>query len=176
MATTATIEVQGLETLELALRNLEEGVRGPILEEALFAAGEVLRRGIVEKLHSRSGRTAHDVRVEVQINAAEIAGAAGIGGTTGKGNKGGRGHILRFLERGAAAHVIPRQTRAFRRAGRGRKMLSFLGKAFVRVNHPGIRAQAPMRLTIASHGPASITQFGKTAWEGIRRTVEAQAA
>jgi hypothetical protein len=169
MATTATIEVQGLETLERAFHDLEEGVRGPILEEALVAAGEVLRRGIVEKLHGRTGRTAQDVRVEVQINAAEIAGAAGIGGTTGKG---GRGHILRFLERGAAAHVIPRQTRALRRAGRGRKMLSFGGKAFVRVKHPGIHAQAPMRLTIASHGMASITQFGKTAWEGIRRTVE----
>jgi hypothetical protein len=172
MATTATIEVQGLETLELALRNLEEGVRGPILEEALFAAGDVLRRGIVEKLHGQSGRTAHDVRVEVQLNAVEVSGAAGIGGTIGKQ---GRGHILRFLERGTAAHVIPRQTRAVRRAGRPRKMLSFGGKAFVRVNHPGMRAQAPMRLTIASHGPASITQFGKTAWEGIRRTLDLAA-
>jgi hypothetical protein len=171
MPTTATIEVQGLETLQIALRDLEEGVRGPILTDALLAAGEVLRRGIVEKLHGRSGRTAQDVRVEVQVNAAAIAGAAGIGGTTGKR---GRGHILRFLERGAAAHVIPRQTRAFRRAGRGRKMLSFGGKAFVRVHHPGIHAQAPMRLTIASHGTASITQFGKTAWEGIRRTVESR--
>jgi hypothetical protein len=171
MATTATIEVQGLATLELALRDLEEAVRGPILQEGLLAAGEVLRRGIIEKLHGRSGRTAHDVRVEVQLNAAEISGAAGIGGTTGKG---GRGHILRFLERGTAAHVIPRQTRAVRRAGRPRKMLSFGGKAFVRVNHKGIRAQAPMRLTIASHGIASITQFGKTTWAAIRRTVESR--
>jgi hypothetical protein len=171
MALTATIEVQGLETLQLAFEELEEGVRGPILEEALFAAGEVLRRGIVEKLHGRTGRTARDVQVEVQMNAADISGAAGIGGTTGKG---GRGHILRFLERGTAAHVIPRQTRAFRRRGRGRKMLSFGGKAYVRVNHKGIHAQAPMRLTIASHGVASITQFVRTAWEGIRRTVESR--
>jgi hypothetical protein len=171
MATTATIEVHGLETLELALRDLEEGVRGPILEAALFAAGDVLRRGIVEKLHGRSGRTARDVQVEVQLNEAEISGAAGIGGTTGKQ---GRGHILRFLERGTAAHDIPRQTRAVRRAGRPRKMLSFGGKAYVRVHHKGIHAQAPMRLTIATHGAASITQFGKTAWEGIRRTVESR--
>jgi hypothetical protein len=96
---TATLEIKGGAELDAMLRKLPEDVAGPIMQAALAAAGDVVRLAIATNIHSRTGKTAADVRVQVQIHPEDNAGVAGIGGT----RKGGdaRGWVLRLLEFGA---------------------------------------------------------------------------
>ena len=96
---TATIEVQGLEELDAMLRALPAEVAGPVLRDALAAAGEVVRLAAVTNIHSRTGQTAADLQVQVQVHPDAASGVAAIGGT--RAGPKARGYVLRFLEFGA---------------------------------------------------------------------------
>jgi len=95
----AGIQIIGLEQLDAILRDLPDHVSGPIMHDALTAAGGFIRDAAAGNIHSRSGRTAADLRVEVQTKPAQASGVAAVGGTvTGTT---GRAHVLRWLEFGA---------------------------------------------------------------------------
>jgi hypothetical protein len=96
---TATIEVRGLDALDAMLRALPQEIAGPILRDALAAAGEVVRAAAAANIHSRSGKTAADLRVQVQVHPEDASGVAAIGGT--RAGPTARGYVLRFLEFGA---------------------------------------------------------------------------
>jgi hypothetical protein len=96
---TAEIRIDGLEELDAMLRALPEEVAGPIMQDALTQAGGVLRDAARGFIRPRSGKTAADLQVQVQVHPESASGAAGIGGTT-KG-PGARAWILRLLEFGA---------------------------------------------------------------------------
>lgn len=187
MATdTVSVKIEGLQTIDAALRELSEAVRGEILTDALLAGGEVLKDATAQRIHGRTGRTAADLRVVVTLEAAALAGTAEVGARAPiKGDPTARGWILNFLERGTQAHVIPRKTRAPRisitiggrtvtrrgQAPKAKGPMAFDGKVFARVNHPGTQAQAPMRIALGQAGPQAIKAFSQTAWDGIRAIV-----
>jgi hypothetical protein len=179
MADTVTVHVQGLQTIDAALREMSKAMQDKILGDSILGAGEVLKKATAGNIHSRTGRTAADIRVFMQIQPGDLKGAALIGGT--KGSKSSRGYILNYLERGTKAHPIPKKRKSARitltlggrsvtRRGppRKNKVLTVGGKFYSRVEHKGTHAQAPLRIALAEAGEQSVAVFGRTAWEGIR--------
>lgn len=192
MADTVAVQVEGLSTVQKAIEDLPQFVQYRVLADALTAGGDVLDEGISEKIHSRTGATVKDIHVQVQLEAEKFAGVARVGASN---EKNGRAYILNFLERGVAPHpepkkrpkapgsprrsitreqLVKRLTRQARATGR-RRVLAFNGKVYSHVNHKGFHAQAPMRETIATHGPDSVKAFADTAWQGIVDYCEAQS-
>lgn len=189
----ASIKVQGLEELDAALRDLPDEVSGPIMQSALLAGGEVIRKAAAANIHSRTGRTAADIRVAVQVQAERAEGAAAIGGTV-KG-KTGRAHILRWLEFGAKPHKIVAGKKSRRQARKAARVLARLdvaaALAFAKgissgrfthakalklpggigpkasANHPGIAPQSPLTRALADQGERSIRIFIDVLWSGI---------
>lgn len=177
MADTVTLEVQGLSTIDAALRDLPVEVQREVMGAALRVGAEVLKLGIANRIHDRTGRTARDLRIEVQVQQDDVGGAAAVGA----GPK--RTHILRFLEGGTKPHVEPKKQKRLSRSERAQGKtpqsinaakgpMAFGGRVYSRVEHPGTRAQAPMRIAIAVEGPKAVTAFGQRAWEGIRAAAE----
>lgn len=189
----ASIQIRGLKEIDAALRGLPDEVSGPIIESALAEAGEVIRRAAVENIDSRTGKTAADLRVEVQIEAANNQGVAAVGGTS-KGSTG-RAHVLRWLELGTKPHKIVagaqdrrdarRAARALRSIGdrnaatalrrgvrdgsiRVRRALSLPGGVFrAAVSHPGSRPESPLTRALAEQGNRAIAVFRERLWQGI---------
>lgn len=190
MATTVSLKIEGLRTVQAALEELPKAVQDIVLADALNAGAEVLKKGIADKIHNRTGLTARDLTVEITVKETQLAGVAAIGGTAGKhsgpGGVRGRSYILNFLERGARPHPEPKMRRRLRRyeraagqtlasvnAGiRKKTRLAFNGKVFSAVKHPGMHAQAPMRITIGTHGKAAVDAFARRAWELIRQIAD----
>src|SRR5438876_1132194 len=112
--------VTGLETVDAALRQLPEAVRGPLLSSALLDAGEVLRRGAEDRIHARTGRTAADLHAEVAIAPSGDGGVVNVGGAA-------RSFVLRYLEFGTRPHRIPKRPRGRGAARTGQKRLAFGG-------------------------------------------------
>jgi HK97 gp10 family phage protein len=163
---TVTLKVEGLRTINAALRDLPQAVQQKVLAAALNAGGEVLRKGIAEKIHNRTGKTSADLRTEIQLKDNDLAGVVAVGASSGKQ---GRSFILRFLERGTKPHAEPKKRR---RRSTPAKPMTVGGKVFSRVQHPGTSAQAPMRETIAAQGEEAVAAFSRVAWAGIRAVVE----
>lgn len=165
MTDTVILHVDGLATIDAALRGLSESVRKEILADALGAGGEVLRAGVASRIKDRSGLTAKDVHVEVQTVDNDVAGVAAVGAST---EKTGRAYILKFLEFGTRPHAIPKATRR----GRPKKRPAFGGRVFATIHHPGTHAQAPLRITIAEDGEQAVKAFADEAWKGILAALE----
>src|SRR5437667_8508169 len=104
----ASVQIHGLRELDATLRRLPDEVAGPIITTALTEAGETIRNAAAGNIHSRTGRTAADIRVELQVHPEQASGVAAIGGTLGQA---GRARILRWLELGTRAHVEPKRRR-----------------------------------------------------------------
>ena len=190
----ASVQVLGLRELQITLERLPAAVAGPILHDALTAAGEVIKRAAAGNIHSKSGRTAADIRVEVQTQPAKAQGAAAVGGTV-KGTTG-RAHVLRWLEFGTKPHTIVagaqdrrdarKAARALRRLGdtaaasalrRGvregtigvRRALTLPGGVFrAAVKHPGTRNQSPLTRALAEQGDRAIAVFREKVWAGLQ--------
>jgi len=192
-AFSGSIQITGFRELDAALRALPIEVAGPIMEDSLAEAGEIVRRAAVANIHRRTGATAADIRVEVQNQPAKTQGVAGIGGTR-KGN-GSRAHVLRWLEFGTKPHVIvggAGDRRQARKAGRAlrsignaaaaaklradlrsgavttRRALKLPGGAFrALVHHPGMKNQSPLTLALADSGDKALKAFRDSLWAGI---------
>jgi hypothetical protein len=95
----ASLTVRGLDELDAMLRTLPDEVAGPIMQAALTAAGELIQRAAAGNVHSRTGKTAADIRVQVQVHPEQASGVAAIGGT--RRGADARGWVLRLLEFGA---------------------------------------------------------------------------
>lgn len=182
MANTVTLKVDGLKTIQAALEGLPRTLQAQILGDALKAGGDVIKAGIAAKIHNRTGRTAADLRTEVQVNPDDIGGSSVIGGTK---TKTGRAFVLRFLEHGTKPHLEPKKkkgqkfritfggiTKTRRANPDAPPRLAFGGKVFSRVKHPGTHAQAPGRRTVAEQGIAAVNAFARVAWNGIRNALE----
>jgi len=189
----ASVQVFGLKELDTALRELPEEVSAHILGEALGAAGDVVLQAAKANIHGRTGRTAADLRAEVQSQPDK--GAAAIGGT--RKGKSGRAHVLRWLEFGGVGkkhggHGWPiiagaRARRVLktkiRRAVRNRDIAGAValakgasikkaltlpgGRLRASVHHPGFRPQSPLTLALVSHGDRALTEFISTLRRGI---------
>jgi HK97 gp10 family phage protein len=123
----AKIEVRGLKELDRTLARLPDVVEEAITRKALEACGELIRLAAVNNIHSRSGRTAADIRAEVQQPKRD-QGVVAVGGTF-QGTTG-RACVLRWLEFGTRAHKIVAGTqgrRDLRRALRALRVVSRLG-------------------------------------------------
>jgi HK97 gp10 family phage protein len=151
-----TIRIEGLATLDKALRDLPVAVQRDVLAPALTAGGEVIKRGVADRIRNRTGRTDADLRVSVEMREKDVGGVAKIGGSK-------REHILRFLEFGTKPHAIPK-----RRRGAKRVLLTDGGRVFgSRVQHPGMTAQSPLRSALRDEGARAVQAFARRAWSGI---------
>lgn len=188
MADRVTLRIDGLDTIETALRTLPRHVQSVVLAQALTAGSEVIRTGIAAKIHSRTGKTAADLHTEIQVKPDDVAGLATVGATRNK--KSGRDFVMHFLEIGTKPHKEPKKLKSQTRRGKSftearlvfaltqvakfkpRKRLAFGGRVFSSVKHPGTHAQAPMRQTVAQQGIAAVNAFSRAAWDGIRSHME----
>ena len=190
---TASIHVRGLKELDAALAKLTDEVTERIMGQALAAAGEVIRRAAADNIDSRTGRTAADIRMEIQ-QPAPTEGVAAIGGTV-RGTTG-RAHVLRWLEFGtrSASKPIVAGARArrvlktkIRRAIRNRDIESAItlakGAKIKRAlalpwglrasaKHRGIKPEAPLTRALAEHGDRALKVFRDTLWAGIVATAQ----
>jgi HK97 gp10 family phage protein len=192
----ATIEVRGLAELDRMMKRLPDIVEERIMRDALEVGGEVLRKAAVGNIHSRSGRTAADIKVEIQ-QPKEDQGVAAIGGTFR--GKVGRAYILRWLEFGTKPHKVVggaedrrlarKAARALRRIGdkaaarafqlgllRGdikvRRALKLPGPIFRRsANSPGMASQSPLTRALIDNFDRTLKLVGETIWKGIVRSV-----
>jgi HK97 gp10 family phage protein len=149
--------IHGLAELEQALKDLPVELEDKITGEALAAGSEVIRIGTIRRMPKRSGQTANSIVVEVQNQEGKKVGGAAAIGPTGK-----RQHVVRFLEFGTKAHPIPKK-----RSKKKTKKLSFGGKAYAKVNHPGTAPRAPLTVALAEDGEKAVKAFAETAWVGI---------
>jgi hypothetical protein len=192
----ASITIRGLAQLDAALRQLPEDVAGPIMADALAESGEIIRAAAADNIHSKSGRTAADLRVEVQNEPAATQGAAAIGGTT-RGTAG-RAHVLRWLEFGTKPHVVvagAQERRDARRAARALRRLGDTAAAAAlrralragtvttrhalklpngvyrasagKKNPISAAAQSPLTRALAESGDRAISVFKSSLWNGI---------
>jgi HK97 gp10 family phage protein len=178
-----TLKIDGLDTIEAAIKTLPRKVQNVVLGQALAAGAEVIRAGVAEKIHSRTGKTADDLHVRVHVIEDGIAGGATVGAHRDK--KTGRDFIMHFLEFGTKPHAEPKkkkgrkvtiifggQRKTKRFAPDALPKIAFGGKVYSRVKHPGTHAQAPMRRTVAEQGIPAVNAFSRKAWDGIRTHME----
>lgn len=169
MATvSATIKVRGVKELARAFDALDAEVRGPIMRNGLEAGGTIVKDAAVANIHSRTGLTAKDIRLDVHVSEEQSGGIAGVGAPT-------RSYILRWLEFGTKAHDIPRKIkqawRATKKRRRGLALAS--GTVRTRVTHKGIRPQAPLTAALADNANAALDAFGEVFRDGVFRAAEA---
>jgi hypothetical protein len=193
----ASINVRGLRELDAALRQLPEDVAGAIMADALAAGGDVVRVAAAGNIHSQTGKTAADIRVEVQNEPAKLQGAAGVGGT--RRGRDGRAHVLRWLEFGTSdskkgpiragaqdRRDARRAVRALRSIGDRaaasalrarilegtgvRRALKLPGGIFrASATHHGIKGQSPLTRALAEAGDHAIKVFRDSLWRGIAK-------
>jgi Bacteriophage HK97-gp10, putative tail-component len=180
----AQIRIVGLEQLDAALQQVSEKVKGPIMREGLEAAGAIILAAARENIHSRTGRTADDLRMEIKVEPARDAGIAAIGGAS-------RAYILRWLEFGVKPHPEPskKTVRRRRQAANVAKAAKAVGKAGTMpariimasrdvlfgsvVKHPGIRAQAPLTRALADNTEQALQVFGDVFGVGVMEAAKA---
>jgi HK97 gp10 family phage protein len=195
-AFTATIQIKGGAELDRMLTRLPDIIEERLMREALEMGGEIVRKAAVSNIHSRSGRTAADIKVEIQ-QPQHDEGVAGIGGTF-RGTVG-RAYVLRWLEFGTRPHTIVggstdaklarKAARVLRRIGaqqaarlfqrglrRGeitvRRNLKLPGPIFRRsVKSPGMAPQGPLTLAFVATAHRVLEVMGETLWAGVVRWV-----
>ena len=197
MATfTATLRVRGFAELDRSLSRLPDIVEERIMRDALEASGDIILKAAQENIHSRTGKTAADIRMEIQQEKHDQFVAA-VGGTF-KGSTG-RAYILRWLEFGTRPHAVVagapgrrdarRAIRALRSvnrpetAARLRRSIREGSVTFKRAlklpggvlrasaQHPGTRSQSPLTRALVEQGDRALKVFGQTTWAGIRAWV-----
>src|SRR5262245_42813224 len=102
-AITVTVRVRGFQELDRALARLPDIVEERVVRDALEQSGGIILRAAQSNVDSRTGKTARDIRMEIQ-QPKHDEGVVAIGATTRGG--AGRAHILRWLELGTRAHKI----------------------------------------------------------------------
>jgi hypothetical protein len=169
----ASIEVLGLKELDAAFRALAAEVRGPILQAALAEAGEIVRQDAADRIHSRSGRTAADLRVEVQMMESLDAGVAAIGGSPR--GPASRSYILHFLEFGTKKHEMPKKRKSPRTYKRKRVFMASPSTVYgSHVNHLGMAPQAPLTNALLARASECIKALAAGLWRGIERVCAEQ--
>jgi HK97 gp10 family phage protein len=198
-AVKATIHVKGLAELDRMLKRLPDIIEERIMRDALEVGGEMLRKAAVSNIHSRSGRTAADIKVEIQ-QPKNDEGVAAVGGTIRGGV--GRAFVLRWLEFGTRPHIVlggaedrrqaRKAARALRRIGnreaalalqRGlrsgaitmRRALKLPGGIFRasagKKNPIFMAAQSPLTRALIENFDDVLKVVGETTWKGIVRAV-----
>jgi hypothetical protein len=194
-AITATIQIKGLRELDAILSTLPDAVEEWITFDALTASGALIRKAAQDNINSRTGRTAADIRAEVQVMPTQHQGVVAVGGT--RMGRTGRAHVLRWLEFGTKSKpgkILAgasgrregrRAVRALRAIGRGelaaalrrglregsvtvkRAMTLPGGLLRASVKHRGISAQSPLTRALLDHADAALKMYKDTMWRGI---------
>lgn len=194
----ASLKIEGLKELDAMLAGLPDAVDELIMETALREAGPIIVRAAQDNIRSRSGATASDIRMDIQVERREAVAA--IGGTFR--GRSGRAHVLRWLELGtrdSSKRIVAgesdrkegrRAARALRRIGDVgaakalragietgrigvRRALKLPGGIFRRsVRHRGIRPQSPLTRALAEEGDHALSVLAKTIWREIVRQTQ----
>lgn len=188
-----SFKVRGFAALDRALARLPDEVEDAISEAALREGGRVILAAAQANINSRSGRTAADLRMEVQVEPARQQGIAAIGGT--RTGRTGRAHVLRWLEYGTGEHPIvagrPGQ-RLARRAGRalraiGERAASLELRRAIREGrvtfkralkipgfplrasalHRGSRAFSPLTRALGENAEPALKAYKNEIWRGV---------
>jgi HK97 gp10 family phage protein len=162
-------EARGLRELEAALRKLPVEFQKDMLKPALEQGGDVLKRGMVQRVPRRSGATSG--QIEAHTDVGKTAGVTSVGIL--QGGKTGLAYRLRFIEFGTKAHQVIatayQRTKRGRRRGQGKKALA--GPGFgprVVVEIPAISAKHPMARTLDEDSPRAITALTKSLYVALR--------
>src|SRR5436190_17138423 len=59
-----TIHIEGLDTLDAALRDLPTIVQEQLMRESLDAGSAVIRRSVADRIHRRTGKTSDTITTE----------------------------------------------------------------------------------------------------------------
>jgi HK97 gp10 family phage protein len=164
-----TFEARGLRELEAALRKLPVEFQKDMLAPALEQGGDVLKRGMVQRVPRRTGATSG--QIEARTDVGKAAGVATVGIL--EGGKTSLAYVLRFIEFGTKAHQVVatayQRTKKGARRGQGKKALA--GRGFgprVSAMIPAISAKHPLSRTLEEDSPRAIFAFSKSLYEALR--------
>ncbi len=137
---TVQIKLEGFNELNRRLRGFPDKLRKNYMRGGMRALVAFLRKGARRRVPSRTGALRRSIGISTRLLPdGAVQGKVFTGAAIGAGKLKGRdawyGHLV---ERGTKAHVIRS------RSGRG---LSFGGKVFKEVKHPGIRGRYFIRDT-----------------------------
>lgn len=162
MSDRVRFDVRGLRELDEAMRKLPVALQEQMMQPALLAGGETLRKGMQRRVPRRSGATSGSIEV-TDPKVGPRSGTVKVGSTK-------RAYVLRFLEFGVKTHaIVAAGLRKGKRASWGKRALasqSFGPKARVK-QHPGVRAQHPMQQTVEQDGPAAVRAFGTSLYDAL---------
>lgn len=165
------VTVRGFDELDKALRDLPKEVQTRIMEPAIRAGGTIIKRGVVRRLHRRTGQTAAAIEVSTRTEGAVAVASIGASAASK------RAFVLNFVERGTRAHAIAATGK--RKGGQPVKRgpLALAGRGFGprrKVKHPGTAEQSPMRRALAEDGPAAVKVLGQELYDGMAFYAERQ--
>jgi hypothetical protein len=176
--------LEGADELEATLLALEARMQDRIVVLGLRAGAEVLRRamadraarvsrrlsqGIVTALSAQTG-----VKATVEIGPHVKIQMLGYWFEFGTGTHGRKGAKYPIIAR---AFVLHRKSRRLRGQPMGTKRaLSFDGKAFHSVQHPGMRPRPSLVEAFVRDTPRALHEMGRVMWAEIRKVVERKAA
>ena len=147
------IEVQGLNQLERALTELGRASGFKALTGALRDSSKPVVRESRRAFPKKSGETAKAIKTQVFRGKGVTDSVATL--LIGYDKK--RAYIGRFIEKGTKAHRVPNKTTGkCRNKKRNNAKVSFGGKVFSNVRHPGSSAKQVLGPAFTRSHPRSI--------------------
>lgn len=144
----ADVHVTGLKELQEFLSALPVKMERNILRSALRAGANVVKAEAQQQLAShgnvKTGELSRGLKVSTRAKGGKVTATLRA--------RGKHSHIAHWIEFGTAAHII---------AGKKGKMLTFAGRTFKAINHPGIKAKPFMRPALDGKAGAALVAVGE---------------
>lgn len=142
------ITVKGLRELQSFLDSVSPKIERNIIRGALRAGAKVIMQEAKANVPIKSGTLRDSIRLSVRARGGAVTASVKAGGKT---KTGGDAYYANMVEFGTAAHTI---------TAKNRKVLSFGGRLFQSVEHPGARPHPFMRPAFDSKSQEAVLQVG----------------
>lgn len=139
----AETNVKGLAELSKFMDQLPAKVRANVMRGGLRAGMAVVKPVAQSNVHSISGELAKGLKIGTRVKGDTVTATLTA--------KGKHGFVARWVEFGTRAHSI---------TARLRKGLSFGGRFFQSVDHPGARPKPFLRPALDSQASAAVVAVG----------------
>lgn len=158
-----TVKLEGLKDLNKALQELDGKLATKINRRAISRGAQVIRK----EMRALAPRKTGDLRRELRYKIRKSKEKTGFSGSVGPTKKA---FYARFIEFGTSAHEIPAPMIGSRRNRRANPaVVSFGGKVFSRVDHPGQRPQPFLRPAYMSSRLKALEAIKQRLWDDIRK-------
>jgi len=163
------------DDLDKELAELEEALQGKAVRTGIVAAIKPVKAEMKSFFPRRTGSLAASIgHLALSKSATTRIGAGGyqttilVGPTRRVPGRGSMGWLANILDQGAKPHII--RPKARRRKSNSSAAVSFGGRAYRSVNHPGVRATNWMEKSFDRHSSGFESRF----YQGLRKFIDKQ--